>query len=392
MEAWKEVNRLVPLQAKINVGKKASDNNFSGPKRLLSEISLVFHSLNVKTKIQEMLFTENRTNRTILLHGEYGCGKSSVIQIVMQEIANSASVAKSDIWLLSLDRYSTLETVFQFLANQAKEREIRESYNKLISKNADVDEKMKAVNQVLQHCKLLFLDDIDAFGEEDFKFLMPQIEKNDLITVCTSTSLIQASDKQIAFEIASLKFATTKDFAEFAKEVYSMKDIDDGDLELANLFGPLFASIIKSKGKGISKEMFSELSSHELSGLPRNSRLEKALSLIMNQLTEKDRNTLFSISLARSPLPVRDKTLFQSLEEYGLIVLEATEKGHVLCIQNSIARIVRNLLSQDSSFVENHSKNFPTPLDLWKDLLNSKLLQLLSDAERHAWPFVPEAW
>ncbi len=396
MDKWREINQLIPSKTRNDDGKHANTN--TRPIKLSKENETICKAV-CETIVQLLLSKQEFPKKhSIIIQGGYCSGKTAVLGSVENEILSSGHVESRHVWLISLNRYSTQESIFQFLAFKAKEIEMRDSYTLLSKSETKPDLKLKAAKNVLAHCRILLIDDLDSVSDGDVNFILEMAEEN-LISLATCTKQIKYEGENVHyFAIPDAEFSSENELVDYFQEVHSLqpRDKENTSLALANMLGPFFAAIVFrciNKNFLSAQELLSKMKNIENIENPRGKLIEHAMLSIIAELDAEDRSMLFSIASMRMPLPVKAIASMQKLLNYGLVQLKSAPKGQLYEMQNSVGFIVRKIMLENSHYLKEYtSGNHLTALGLWRYLLPLRLNSLLQDAEQHCWPFVPETW
>eukprot|EP00794_Sanderia_malayensis_P009178 gene9178-10152_t len=401
MNGWNEINKLVPSQRRTEVVRPTGDG---GPTKLLSDVASL--TKNVCNKIQEVFQSERqrRHKASFIIRGGYASGKTTAIKCISDEMSKTEIVPTRNIWFLHLDRYSTWESIFQFFALKAKEWEMRDTYSVLNKADINRDMKLKAARNVLLHCRLLILDDFDQVSEDiDINSLISDDDyANDeylvVLASCDSNSVIKIYEEKNPpwiFEIPDCKFSSVAEIAEHT-QLSNLPQLMDMDLllTLANFLGSFFASVVsKSIDCGLvsASDLVSRLRSmSDANRSSRNELIEATMLGVITVLSQQDRQMLFSIASVRMPLPIKSDASFKYLQTLGLVFKQNNANHDFIGMPDCVRIIVQNITCHN--FLQQYVDGHPTALDLWKEVLPVRLINLLSDAENHVWPFIPEMW
>ena len=341
--------------------------------------------------IKDPSLLENE-KQVLIVQGGYGCGKTTLLRRVNEGIGNDDSEFRAEsLWFTQFNAYSSLEQLFLFLADKAESLGMRDASQILRKTTGELADRKDAAFNVFYHCKVLFIDDIDANGRFDFKFLS-EIACKELTIVATCTDL-----QKSGLKASKVVYIPDKIFYEAESSSILSNEITpeetDSIKHLAERLGPTFGSIL------FQSIAFNVLAIEEALNLAlqvgNHDELVECLFLkIFSKLPTETQNVLLDVAFIRTPLPYKDDGLFHLPLSLGLLKrFQVSDGKWVIQTPACITNILKKLeIGSHGHLIANRSERVPTSLDLWMKLLPAILVDLIKKAEDHAWPFVPEAW
>ena len=397
MEKEKEVNKFLPQRFHtseyLHDAEKSTGTAHDVARTISSGLfsSIEAEITNIVRKISD-LKRRYSDEKILVLRGSYGCGKTTFLRNIVDEIVKAKMFLPNEIWCTSLDQYSTLESMFYFLAGKADHHGMTEQHQILLKSTENLDERKQAANEVLFHCKFLLIEDIDSSQEFDHSFLK-HIVNEEIIILCTCTNPV----KKGKVEFAELNLPKCNSFAptNATSPALNGEQIQEV-MPLLEILGPFYTSVlVQAISAGCltfqSVSLYAKMPSTYSSSA--NKVIEAIFAQIFSTLRSEDKAKLINLASTRIPLPIKTKDSYELLLKLGLIEMVKSADGKMsVKLPHSMMMILRELhhIIMDDAALKNETAMHAVAM--WKDLLPEKLQELIKLAENHAWPFVPEAW
>ena len=382
-----EVNSLLPItfyrKETPNIVRRDDRNWSEEAKSLVQEVCVAIKDLS-----------RQETNKKVLvLQGGYGCGKTTLLQIIIEELGRDDGEFKAEgLWFTTLNYYASFESLCLFLAEKAESLGMRDASQVLKKTTGETARRKEAAFSVFYHCKILFIDDIDANVSFDFEFLSHIACKElTIVAACTNllsnkletSRIIRIPEK--AFQKSDLKLS-------ILLPIYNSEQTD-ALVHLAGCLGPKFSAIL------IQALLHKVLTVEEaLSCTQQLGKHEEMVEILLQEIICKipaeSLCALYCIAYVRTPLPLKDDSFFDLLLKLGLLCkFEMSNGKWAIQAPACITKVLKRLeISNQELFSTFRKENVPKSLELWRMLLPKILMDLINKAEDHAWPFVPEAW
>lgn len=397
MEQEKYVNRFLPQrfhkaedllnseQSTVEVeGRVVNLGLFSSNKAGIADIV---------RKISE-LKRRQKDEKIFVLQGSYGCGKTTILRDIVDEIVKTNVFLPNEIWCTSLDQYSTLESIFYFLAGKADHHGMREQHQILLKATEGLDERKQAANKVLFHCKFLLIENIDSSKEFDHNFLKYIVNK-EIMILCTCTSPVDLENVEfLEFNIQKCISHAPKNAPFPALDCLDEQQIQEV-MPLLEKLGPFYTSVlVQAVSAGLitfqSISLYAKMPATFSSSASKV--IEAVFAQIFNKLRTQDKIQLIDLASTRIPLPIKAKESYEGLLKLGLVKMLSTDGKLSVKLPHNVIMIMRGLDEIIKEYAPMKKESEISAVTMWKDLLPQKLQELLKQAENHAWPFVPEAW
>ena len=398
MEKEKEVNKFLPQRfhkAEDLLVAEQSTGNVHVVRTISSGLfsSIEAETANIVRKISD-LKRGDEDEKILMLRGSYGCGKTTFLRNIVDEIVKTKVFLRNEIWCTSLDQYSTLESMFYFLAGKADHHGMREQHQILLKATESLDERKQAANKVLFHCKFLLIEDIDSSKEFDYSFLK-YIANKEIIILCTCTNPV--NKESVQFAELNLPKCSSSASTNTASPLPGLNEEQIQEvMPLLEMLGPFYTSVlVQAISAGCvtfqSVSLRAKIPSTDTSSA--NKIIEAIFAQIFSTLRSKDKLKLINLASTRIPLPIKTKDSYEMLLKLGLIEMVKSSDGKMsVKLPHNVMMIMRELYHIILDDADLKKETEISAVAMWKDVLPEKLQELLKLAENHTWPFVPEAW
>ena len=389
--------------------KQLSFHDDNRIKRHISNLELS-STLKSISKHLEVKTTKLNKPACVYIYGEPGCGRSSLLLDICETFIGGKLTA-SDVFGVRVRPGCTLESLWNLFSEIAKERQDRETASKLTQSSVKLSKKYKVAQDfILSNFKLICVDDVSADGRIVWSHLSKLLDKTNVGVVLVSTEqecnfLFNETTRGWQFLSVEVKGLTVPSFTETSgqlltfwklreEQIFEIYTALNGNPTAINIFinvvnefqlplESLRCFLLSHKKKTML---------HKIGKEDQNAILT-VLQFVFKHLTAYEKQVYSHLCQLREPLPVIDVSKEQEkLVRLGLVNKQAigVNKQASDVVSISVAECLQLSSTQLTDF--SAEVKAPSSFDAWYALLSSKLHVLVTDAERNAWPFVPEKW
>ena len=336
---------------------------------------------------------QNKTDHLIeyiVVSGDAGVGKTTIMKHLVARITESGLFSQNEVMCVSIMEHSSLDSFYSLCSRIARQINLRKDSAALEELEGPRDRKDIAVLNVLKHFQLLFFDDIDADDHETWKYVLGITKKcgHSLQVIGSSSNNVRKNYENLQnlhmFHVNSIDNTEMREL--FGKLLHNDGPFPEFYFTLASgiPFNICAISSILNHNKNIS---FLVQCSANVNVDDTGSQFP---SVITSQLDHRNKYLLAQLSKIRRPLPVKDSTVFKTLLDSALVLLEYQGTQAFLLVPSSIQKMRKSLMTYDDLACDEF-KNC-SALELWKDIMSPKLKEILRGCETENWTFVPESW
>ena len=350
----------------------------------------------------------------VCVYGDLGSGQTTFLLKVCERLVGSHFVEKSEILGFRVRPDCNLQSLWNFLINLAKEKQERATVA-LLSQSTVTLKKKYAVAQafISSNFKVICVDGIDSDGRVVWSHLSEILNKlNDqrvIIQVsrmgwnCLAWTLAEA----LFVEVKGLTTAFCKNYIKTEcglkmreEQISTVCSVTRNNPTALKLFCNAINKFqLSSETVDLFLSSSGDHSSHHRSLQTTPSAIDIVLHFCHQFLDESDRRVFHQLSQLREPLPMLDvPEVIEKLVTLGLVIKEAHNVATSLG-ESIFTLSVASCLQLNSSLLSHISVDEPllegklfSAFNAWFSLLSINLCELVSDAERNVWPFVPEKW
>lgn len=369
-------------------------------------------SLESITKHLELKTKKLNEPACVFIYGEPGCGRTALLLNICDTLLNN-KLKVSEIFGVRVRPGCTVESLWNLLIEMAKERQDRDTASLLSLSTVKLKKKYKiAQDFISSNFKLVCIDDAFADGGIVWSHLSQLVDKTDICVIVVSTTkeshfLNTTGTKQpaLSVEIKGLNFHSfMKSFDQFScwnlseEQILQMYSALNGNAAALNIF---INVVNEFQLPQESTDCFFVSAENQILQQSeqdvQSSAILSVLQFLFQHLTAYEKHVYGQLCELREPLPVVNVS--EEIEKFvrlGVVNKQAinvheNKRASDAIFSISVApclQLSSTQLTYSSLEVQVHFSAF----DAWYALLSSKLHVLITDAERNAWPFVPEKW
>ena len=372
------------------------------------ELSVSLESIIAKLK-------GNEPSR-ILVHGESGCGLTTLLLGICDTLVESSWLEKSDMLSFRVRSGCSVQSLWIFLSDIAKTKHDKDTASLLLQSSTKLSKKNEAAQKfIASHFKLICVDDAFADGGVVWSHLSKLFRDINVCVIAVSSQIkapvLQTTLTEQSIICVKLKGVGKEPYKKLLlQEPLPNWNFDDDKLSRIHsvLNGnpsllKIFLNAVKEFNLPQENVDFGFLASFVNCHDEQEKRsVFFVIKFLFPQLTFEEKKVFYELCSLREPLPIVNvPEVVEKLVRLGLVRKEVIVKDtgtnngpHALSVSSCfcISSLQRSYIAdKDGQSPDQIDKNFSV-FNLWFALLSEKLCQLIMDAQGNAWPFVPEKW
>lgn len=348
----------------------------------------------------------------ILIHGEPGCGLTTLLLGICKTLVESSWLEKSDMLSFRVRPGCSMQSVWSFLSEIAKAKHDKDTASLLLQSSTKLCKKNEAAQKfIASHFKLICVDYALADGGVVWSYLSKLFFDINM-SLITVSSVLQTTQTEQSIMSVELKGVGKESYKKLLEEQLPNWNFDDDKLSRIHSVlngNPSSLKVFLNAVKEFNLPQDSVDCGFLVSSVNCNDQQEQqstvfnVIEFLLKRLTFQEKNVFYELCLLREELPIiHVPEEVETLVRLGLVrkevIAEATGTNngslHALSVSSCfcISSLPRNFIADNNGQSPAQiPKNFSV-FNLWFALLSVKLRQLIMDAQRNAWPFVPEKW
>nr|XP_058972304.1 alpha-protein kinase 1-like isoform X3 [Pocillopora verrucosa] len=373
------------------------------------EFSIPFQSI---LKHLDKKATTSDKPACVYIYGEPGCGRSSVLLDICEKSIQRKLLA-SKVCGLRVRKRCTLESLWNLLSEIAKERKDRETASTLTNSKVKLSKKYKVAQAFISaNFQLICVDDASADGGIVWSHLSKLLNKTNIGVALVSSEQecnfpFKEEIKDWQLLSVKVKGLNVQSFTLNVRELYSSLKLNEEMISKIHCIlngNPRAVDILINVFREYNlpdKSLHCVFLSLENDGMVHEigkddlNPILLVLQFVFEHLTAFEKRVYSQLCHLREPLPVIHLSKeAEKLIRLGLVTNQASSlcssKQAINLASISVAQCFQLSAAQLLDF--SAEDEAPSTFELWYALLSSKLQTLIADAERNAWPFVPEKW
>ena len=350
----------------------------------------------------------------ILVHGEPGCGLTTLLSWICDTLVDDTLLEKSDMLSFRVSSGCSEESLWSFLSEIAGTKLDKDTASLLLQSSTKLcQRKFEAAQKfIASHFKLICVDDALADGGVVWSYLLQLFcdIKMPLIAVSSQIKapVLQTTQAEQSIMSVELKGVGKESYKKLLQEQLPDWNFDDNKLSRIHsvLNGnpstlKIFLNVVKEFNLPQDRVDFlvSSVNCHDQQ--EKHSVFNVIESLFQpSWLTVQEKKVFRELCLLRELLPIiHVPEEVEKLVRLGLVRKEVIAKDSTGTNNGSLHALSVSSCSLQRSFIADYNgqspdqmpKNFSV-LNLWLALLSEELRRLIMEAQENSWPFVPEKW
>ena len=372
---------------------------FQGNNRIDHHLSLELSS-SVKSVIDDISKLSQPCR--VLIYGEPGCGRTTLLREIANEfLANG--LRNSEILGVRVRPGCSVESLWNYLSEISKDKQDKDTASLLSQSTTKLNKKYStAQNFLSSNFKLVLIDDVYSDGGIVWSHLSQMLLKVNAVVVCTkkdAPSLQSTLTEQavLALEIKGLRMDYFKEYLD--SKILNSRLSEEKQWKIFSMLNGN-ATALKILVNTVNEyKLPSESLDCIIPSWSEDMKTEKddscsmMLQFTFSHLDAREKQVFDQLCQLREPLPaVKFPEEVEKLIRLGLVnksTFDVRDNAVEVIHSVSVASCLQQSLSPAAdSDVQVSFRAF----NAWHSLLSEKLDQLITDAKRNAWPFVPEKW
>ena len=372
---------------------------FQGNNRIDHHLSLELSS-SVKSVIDDISKLSQPCR--VLIYGEPGCGRTTLLREIANEfLANG--LRNSEILGVRVRPGCSVESLWNYLSEISKDKQDKDTASLLSQSTTKLNKKYStAQNFLSSNFKLVLIDDVYSDGGIVWSHLSQMLLKVNAIVVCTkkdAPSLQSTLTEQavLALEIKGLRMDYFKEYLD--SKILNSRLSEEKQWKIFSMLNGN-ATALKILVNTVNEyKLPSESLDCIIPSWSEDMKTEKddscsmMLQFTFSHLDAREKQVFDQLCQLREPLPaVKFPEEVEKLIRLGLVnksTFDVRDNAVEVIHSVSVASCLQQSLSPAADGdVQVSFRAF----NAWHSLLSEKLDQLITDAKRNAWPFVPEKW
>ena len=339
----------------------------------------------------------------VLIYGEPGCGRTTLLrEIAKAFLANG--LRNAEILGVRVRPGCSVESLWNYLSEISKDKQDKDTASLLLQSTAKLNKKYSTAQNFLSlNFKLVLIDDVYSDGGIVWSHLSQMLLKVNAIVVCTkkdAPSLQSTLTRQavLPLEIKGLRMDFFKKYLD--SKILNSRLSEDQQWKIfsmlkgnATALKILVNTVNEYKLPSESLECIIHSWSEDMKTQKENDSCSMLLQFTFSHLDAREKQVFDQLCQLREPFPaVKFPEEVEKLTRVGLVnKLTFGPTDDAVEVIHSVS--VASCLQQSLSPAADSDVQVPFSIfDAWYSLLPAKLCQLIFDAKRNAWPFVPEKW
>ena len=372
---------------------------FQGNNRIDHHLSLELSS-SVKSVIDDISKLSQPCR--VLIYGEPGCGRTTLLREIANEfLANG--LRNSEILGVRVRPGCSVESLWNYLSEISKDKQDKDTASLLSQSTTKLNKKYStAQNFLSSNFKLVLIDDVYSDGGIVWSHLSQMLLKVNAVVVCTkkdAPSLQSTLTEQavLALEIKGLRMDYFKEYLD--SKILNSRLSEEKQWKIFSMLNGN-ATALKILVNTVNEyKLPSESLDCIIPSWSEDMKTEKddscsmMLQFTFSHLDAREKQVFDQLCQLREPLPaVKFPEEVEKLIRLGLVNKSTFDvRDNVVEVIHSVS--VASCLQQSLSPAADSDVQVSfRAFNAWHSLLSEKLDQLITDAKRNAWPFVPEKW
>ena len=334
-----------------------------------------------------------------VFHGEPGSGRTTFLSKFCDTLLERNLVKPSEIFAFRVRAGCSEKSLWDFVSGIANDRQDKDTASLLLQSSAELSQKYSAAQAFISsNYKLVCIDDVyldDGFVWE----LLAKIRVH-VIVVLTSREArlkdIQSTMTEHAVLSVELKGVGMDSFKQALSNKHPNWTFTDDELLRIRTKLNGNPTSLKLLTNAVNEFKLSRESFDYAEPLneEESSSVLMVLQYVLQRLTVTEKQVLGQLCQSREPLPLRTVSEeIGKLVRLGLVdkepISEDTTNNGICVYSISVACCIQ---LSSLKLIDPSDNDGLSIFDLWYGLLSEELSQLVNDAERNTWPFVPEKW